>query len=43
MPVIYSRQMYLYFTSLVLHIWPNGPRYLLNLIALTRFLRLQKN
>jgi len=28
-------------TSLVLHIWLNGPPFLLNLNALTRFLRLQ--
>ena len=39
--VHYSCQMYLYCTSLVLHIWLNGPLYLLNLNALTRFLRLQ--
>jgi len=37
----YSCQMYLYYTSLVLHIWLNGPLYLLNLNALTRFLYLQ--
>ena len=28
--VIYSCQMYLYCTSIVLHIWQNGPLYLLN-------------
>jgi len=33
--------MHLYCTSLVLHIWLNGPLHLLNLNALTRFLRLQ--
>jgi len=38
MTVIYSCQMYLYCTSLVLHIGPNGPLYLLSLNALTRFL-----
>jgi len=31
----YSCQMYLYCTSRVLHIWLNGPLYLLNLNALT--------
>jgi len=31
----------LYSASLVLRIWLNGPLYLLNLNALTRFLRLQ--
>jgi len=41
MTVIHSCQKYLYCTSLVLHIWLNGPLYLLNLNALTRFLRLQ--
>jgi len=41
MTVIHSCQMYLYCTSLVFHIWLNGPLYLLNLNALTRFLRLQ--
>jgi len=38
--VYYSCQMYLYCTSLVLYIWPNGPLYLTNSNALTRFLRL---
>jgi len=41
MTVIRSCQMYLYCTSLVCHIWLNGPVYLLNLNALARFLRLQ--
>jgi len=41
MTVIHSRQMYLYCTRLVFHIWLNGPLYLLNLNALARFLRLQ--
>ena len=36
MTVIHSCQMYLY--CLVFHIWLNGPLYLLNLNALTRFL-----
>jgi len=40
--VYYSCQMYLYCTSLVLYIWLNWPFYLLNLNALTRFLRLQQ-
>jgi len=39
--VIYSCQMYLYCTSLVLRILLNGPLYLLNLNALTRFLPLR--
>jgi len=39
--VYYSCQMCLYFTSLVLHTWLNGPLYLLNLNAFTRILRLQ--
>ena len=39
--VYYSCHMYLYCTSLVLHIWLNRPLYLLNLNALSRFLRLQ--
>jgi len=39
--VYYSCQMYPYCTSLELHIWVSGPLYLLNLNALTRFLRLQ--
>jgi len=39
--VYYSCEMYLYCTSLVLHIWLNGPRYLLNSNALTRLLGLQ--
>jgi len=39
MTVIYSCQMFLYCTSLVLHIWLNGPFYLLNSHALTRYLR----
>ena len=42
MSVIYSCQMYLYCTSLVLRICLNGPLYLLNLNALARFLRLQQ-
>jgi len=42
MTVIYSCQMYLYCTSLVLHIWLNGPLYLLGLNAETRFPRLQE-
>jgi len=42
MIVIYSCHMYLYCTRLVLHIWLNGPLYLLNLNALTRFLLLQQ-
>ena len=37
----YSCQMRLYCTSLVLHIWLNELLYLLNVNALTRFLRLQ--
>jgi len=41
MTVIHSCLMFLYCTSLVFHIWPNGSLYLLNLNALTRFLRLQ--
>jgi len=41
MTVIDSCQMYLYCTSLVFYIWLNGPLYVLNLNALTRFLRLQ--
>ena len=41
MTVTYSCQMYLYCASLVLHIWLNGSLHLLNLNALTRFLRLQ--
>jgi len=41
MAVIHPCQMYLYSTSLVLCIWLNGPLYLLNLNALTKFLRLQ--
>ena len=41
MTVIRSCQMHLYCTSLVFHIWLNGPLYLLNLNALTRFLHLQ--
>ena len=41
MTVIHSCQMYLYCTSLVFHIWLNGPLYLLNFKALTRSLRLQ--
>jgi len=39
--VHYSCQVYLYCTSLVLHIWLNGPLCLLNLNALTRFLHFQ--
>jgi len=42
MTVIYSCQMYLYCRCLVLHIWPNGPLYLLCLNPLIRFLRLQQ-
>ena len=45
MTVIYLCQMcqeYLYYTSLVLHIWLNGSLYFLNLNALTRFLRLKE-
>jgi len=42
MTVIYSCQMYLHFTSLVLHVSLNGPLYLLKLNALIRFLRLQQ-
>jgi len=41
MTVLYSCQMYQYCTSLVLHIWLNGPLYLLNFNALTRFHRLR--
>ena len=41
MTVIHSCQMSLYCTSLTFHIWLNGPLYLLNLNALTRFFRLQ--
>jgi len=41
MTVIHSSEMYLYCTSLVFHPWLSGPLYLLNLNALTRFLRLQ--
>jgi len=41
MTVIYSCQICLYCTSLVFDIWLNGPLYLLNLNALTSFLRLQ--
>jgi len=41
MTVIHSCQMHLYCTSLVFHIWLNGPLSLLNLSALTGFLRLQ--
>jgi len=41
MIVIHSCQVYLYRTCLVFHISLNGPLYLLNLIALTRFFRLQ--
>ena len=37
----YSCQVYQYCTSLMLHIWLNGPLFLLNLNALARFLRLQ--
>ena len=33
--------MYLYCTSLVLHIWLNGPLYWLNVNAMNRFLCLQ--
>jgi len=36
--VIYSCQIYLYRTNLVLHFWLNGPLFLLNLNALTKFL-----
>jgi len=43
MSVIYSSQMYLYCTSIVLHSWLNGPLYLLNLNALTRFPRFQRS
>jgi len=35
-------QMYLYCSSLVLHIWLDGLLYLLNLNTFTRFLRVQK-
>jgi len=41
MDVIYSCEMHLYCTSLVLYIWLNGPLYLLNLNSLTKFLTLQ--
>jgi len=41
MTVIYSCTMYLHCTSLVFHIWLIGALYLLNLYALTRFIRLQ--
>ena len=41
MTVIYLCQMCLYCTSLVFHIWLNGPLYLLNLNISTKFLRLQ--
>jgi len=41
MTVIHSCQMSLCCICLVLHIWMNGPLYLLNLNALSRFLRLQ--
>jgi len=41
MTVIYSCQMYLHSTSLVLHIRLNVPLHLLNLNALTTLLRLQ--
>ena len=40
-PCARACQMYLYCTSLVFHIWLSGPLHLLNLNALTRFLRLQ--
>jgi len=39
--VYYSCQMYLYCTSVVLHIWLNGPLYLLNSNVLARLLGLQ--
>jgi len=39
--MIHSCQTHLYCTSLAFHIWLNGPHCLLNLNALTRFLRLQ--
>ena len=39
---VYSCQMHLCCTSLVLHICLKGPLFLLNLNALTRFLRLQR-
>jgi len=39
--VYYSCHMYPYCTSLLLHIWLNGPLYLLNVSALTRYRRLQ--
>jgi len=42
MTVIHSCQMCLYCTSLVFHIWLNGPLYLLSLNGLTRFLRLKR-
>jgi len=38
----YSCQMYLYCTSLVLHIWLNESLYLLNVNALTKFLHMQR-